>query len=47
MEEIMEQIKANLILNDNDHLFDLIDRLDKKIEILQAEVNQINKFIKK
>jgi len=49
MKETIEQIKQYLELTDNVYLINLVKQLeiDIKIEILQAEVNQINKFIKK
>jgi len=49
MKETIEQIKQYLELSDNVYLINLVKQLeiDIKIEILQAEVNQINKFIKK
>ena len=49
MKKTIEQIKQYLELTDNVYLINLVEQLeiDIKIEILQAEVNQINKFIKK
>jgi len=49
MKKTIEQIKQYLELSDNVYLINLVKQLeiDIKIEILQAEVNQINKFIKK
>ena len=49
MKETIEQIKQYLELTENVYLINLVKQLeiDIKIEILQAEVNQINKFIKK
>ena len=49
MKETIEQIKQYLELTDNLYLINLVNQLETeiKIEILQAEVNQINKFIKK
>ena len=49
MKQTIEQIKQYLELTDNVYLINLVKQLeiDIKIEILQAEVNQINKFIKK
>ena len=49
MKQTIEQIKQYLELTENVYLINLVKQLeiDIKIEILQAEVNQINKFIKK
>ena len=49
MKQTLERIKDYLELGDNIYLLNLVKQLeiDIKIEILQAEVNQINKFIKK
>jgi len=49
MKQTLERIKEYLELGDNIYLLNLVKQLeiDIKIEILQAEINQINKFIKK
>jgi hypothetical protein len=49
MKKTLDRIKEYLELGDNIYLLNLVKQLeiDIKIEILQAEVNQINKFIKK
>ena len=49
MKQTLERIKEYLELGDNIYLLNLVKQLEIEIkrEILQAEINQINKFIKK